>query len=1132
MERAIVDDPRLRPFGPRVLQAASGEQGLAMFVNDRPELVVTDLIMPGMDGFAFCRAVREAPFGQDVGLIVISGIYKDASLALSLEKDVRAAFLPKPFSRTDLVEAMLACLRIPGRPTVPMESSGPGPTTTPAPKLAPAPTPGPVLRAAAQPPPIPAGLPAGAAKDGTETLRFFPPSPSSRPMPGPSGTLAERGVPRLIFDLTDGCQTGTLALARGKVRKEIYVRDGKVVAADSNLRQEALGTLLCSKGIIDERQLAYLLAETKARGHKMGAVLIELGWLSPDEVLQCLASQARKRISDCLRWDQGSWTFAPGDTFGDRIIEHQLDVERIIFMALLRSATPEKLVGRFDQNGAREVTLTRRFDRHRASFEEVFGAEIPRVLAAGTSVGSLALRDDAHLVIAAIDTLLETGLAELSDPAREPQESLSPNPWQSSLSLEKLGTEIGKCIDAVRINEASDELFSHVPPTPTPAPEDEAGFSRMASEQDSGALDVGMRAITLAPEKDGTGGPGHDSPTQTLREAISRTLLTIRGKSLYDALGVSREAQTRDVLAACAAKATEFSPAGVAGLVLDSTDQARLDALRLAIDRAATVLANPQLRQNYDRTLRPASSTDADPLGAELAFGEAMRLFNADRVSESVPRFEAAVRARPDQALYHAYLGWSQVIAFGPEWAGPARDALKHALALDPDLAEAHLMLGRLAATENDAATARQHLQRSLELQPVQPDTLELLFQAYQRHSDPKGAEAFLRRLVAALGEQAQPLQRRVWRELANIYENQLGDRESARIAYDMTARLAPKDIDVLRKSAEMNAEDPARWREMASAIAAEWQIHPEDERAGARLLDLFLQQGRQDAARIAAAAMILRGLGNEKIARIASQEQPSPLPTKLPTDWASRVGYSGEFADIEEMIALLVESGVLPPTTSTEAGLEDGALVGPLQQPESFKVALRYVCGLLKVQEPTVLRHHVLLGNARMAHMQVPVLLCGPVLLKNPDPVELGFRLSRALALATSGRLAGCVRSGGQLRPYVMAALAEARGSLRIEGPEFQGARDAIAALDVAARTRIAEVSQQMARRYGAINLTAWAKGLIRMAARVSLVICGDLLRVGRAVVEEEGQAALEDLLAFAMSFDHLDFSEEIRPS
>jgi tetratricopeptide (TPR) repeat protein len=935
----------------------------------------------------------------------------------------------------------------------------------------------------------------------------------------------------LLFELTDGGQTGTLALARGKVRKEIYLRDGRVVAADSNLRQEALGTLLCSKGIIDERQLTYLLAETKARGHKMGAVLIELGWLSADEVLQCLAAQARKRISDCLRWDEGGWTFGPGDTFGDRIIEHELDVERIVFMGLLRSATPEKLVVRFDQNGACEVALTRRFDQHRPGFEGVFGAEIVAVLAAGTSVGSLALRDDAHLVVAAIDALLETGLAELRAPVGKAEESAVPNPWQASLSLENFDADVSTRIDAVRVDEAPDELFSRIPPAPPPASE-EAPFSRTVDAEDSGALDIGLRANTIAPENQGAGALGRDSPSEALRQAVVRTLLTIRGKNLYQALGVSRAASTKEILAACAAKAAEFSPAAVAGLVLSSADQAKLESLRSAIDRAATILANPQLRQDYDRSL-PSSPPDPDPLGAELYFGEAMSLFNADRVAESLPKFEAAVRARPDQALYHASLGWAQFVAFGPQFADPARDALNHALALDPDLAEAHAMLGQIAASEDDAASARRYLERSLELQPIQPDALELLLQAYQRLNDPKSAVAFLRRMVAALGEKALPLRRRVWQELANIYETQLDDRLSARIACDMTARLAPNDVGVLRKSAEMNAEDPTRWREMASAIAAEWQIHPEDARAGKRLVDLFLQRGRPDAAGVAAAAMVLRGLGDDEIAKLARESQAATsrrIATKLPPEWPGRIGYSAESADIEALIALLVESEVLPPITSTDVGLDNGAMLAPEQKPQPFQEALLYVCGLFGIQEPPLLRHQMLLGNARMAHMQTPVLVCGPMLLKQTDAVELRFRLCRALALATTGRLAGCVRSGGQLRPYFMAALATARGSLRFEGPEFEGALDAIAALDPPARTRIAEVSQQLACRYGAINLTAWAKGLPRIAARIALVVCGDLLRVGRASADEEGQAALDDLLAFALSFDHLDLSEQLR--
>jgi CheY-like chemotaxis protein/tetratricopeptide (TPR) repeat protein len=1160
MERAILDDARLRTLVPTVTQAASGEQGLAMFVNDRPQVVVTDLIMTGMDGFAFCRAVREAPFGRDIGLIVISGIYKDASLAASLYKDVRATFLAKPFSRTELVEAILACLGLPGRSAVSMVQSTPpplprtstplmagvpsentpGPIGTEPPHSAlppdvlgiqtPIPIPGPTLRTTSQHAagPVP---PAGPA-NGTETMRSFPPAGAGRAVPGPTGSLADRGVARLLFDLTDGCQTGTLALTRGKMRKEIYLREGRVVSSDSNLRQEALGTLLCAKGIIDDRQLAYLLAETKARGHKMGAVLIELGWLSPEEVLQCLAAQVRKRILDCLRWDDGTWTFVPGDTFGDRIIEHDLDIERLIFLGLLRTTTPEKLVTQFDQNGARTIELTRRFAKHRPGFEAVFGAEITQVLAAGASVGSLALRDDAHLVIAAIDALLEAGLLELGAPVIEPEEAAPSNPWQSSFSLERMGNEISKGIIIPR-PENPDEMFGHVRHHTAPAPIAQEGFSRLAESQDSGAMDVALRALTLAPEKEGDAlSPGRNSPSQVLRQAVMLAYLTIRGKSLYEALGVLPTAPTKEILATIAAKTHEFSPAAVAGIELSPADQTTLEALRAALDHAARILANPQLRQKYDQSLAPAAPTSADPLGAELAFGEALQLLRADKAREALPKFEEAVRGRPDQALYHAYLGWAEFLAFGPGRTGVAREALTQALALDPDLADAHTMLGRLAATENDAATARKHLERSLELSPDQPETVQLLLEAYQRVNDPKGAEIFLRGLVASLGEQAQSLRRHLWCELAKIYENQLGNRDSARIAYDMAARLAPNSLDILRKSAEMNAEDPTRWRESAHAVAAEWQLHPEDGQAGARLVGFFQEQGQLAAAKNAAAAMVLRGLGEEKIASLADQGRPSELGRiagKLPAGWPSRVGYTLEFADVEALVALLVDSGVLPPVTKADLGLEGESPIARDLQPEPFRQVLAYLCELFDMPEPPVLRHPALLGDARMAHLQPPVLLCGTMLLEQSDSVELGFRLSRAMALGSIGRLAASARSGGQLRPFFMAALATARGSLRFEGPTFETARNAIAALDAPTRARIADLSQRLVSKYGSINLTAWTKGLGLTAARMSLLVCGDLLRVGRAVADEGGQAALDDLLAFALSLEYLDFCAEL---
>jgi CheY-like chemotaxis protein len=288
MERLICTDERLAGLEPSVVHAASGQQGLAIFVDERPDLIITDLFMPAMDGFAFCRAVREAPFGKEVPIIVVSGVYKDPAQVQSLVDEVHGYFLPKPLRADDLMRTLLACF---GQPEPPPAASEEKPEDKPVPMK------------------------------GTLRMALAPVAEAACP-PNPigSGVLADRHVGCLIFDIAETNATGTLSLVRGKVRKDFYVRNGQVVAADSNLRQEALGTLLCAKGIIDEGQLNYLLSETKVRGHKMGAVLVELGWLSPDEVLQCLAAQARKRIADCLRWDEGDYSFTPGDTFGERVL--------------------------------------------------------------------------------------------------------------------------------------------------------------------------------------------------------------------------------------------------------------------------------------------------------------------------------------------------------------------------------------------------------------------------------------------------------------------------------------------------------------------------------------------------------------------------------------------------------------------------------------------------------------------------------------------------------------------------------------------------------------------------------------------------------------------------------------------
>jgi DNA-binding response OmpR family regulator len=63
----VDDDPSIRKFvqvnlearGHKVLTAANGEEAIRMAEKEKPELIILDIVMPEMDGFAVCRKIRE-----------------------------------------------------------------------------------------------------------------------------------------------------------------------------------------------------------------------------------------------------------------------------------------------------------------------------------------------------------------------------------------------------------------------------------------------------------------------------------------------------------------------------------------------------------------------------------------------------------------------------------------------------------------------------------------------------------------------------------------------------------------------------------------------------------------------------------------------------------------------------------------------------------------------------------------------------------------------------------------------------------------------------------------------------------------------------------------------------------------
>ncbi len=116
----IEDDPAvrmglargLRRAGYACLEAASGEAGLEMARARRPDLVLTDIQIPGKDGLVVLREFRSDPDLADVPAIVITG-HAAPDLVRTIES-LDARFLPKPFGTSTVLHEIGQLIGSPG----------------------------------------------------------------------------------------------------------------------------------------------------------------------------------------------------------------------------------------------------------------------------------------------------------------------------------------------------------------------------------------------------------------------------------------------------------------------------------------------------------------------------------------------------------------------------------------------------------------------------------------------------------------------------------------------------------------------------------------------------------------------------------------------------------------------------------------------------------------------------------------------------------------------------------------------------------------------------------------------------------------------------------------------------------
>jgi len=103
-------DAVLSPRGYRVIRATSGEQALELLPSSDVDLVLLDIVMPGIDGYEVCRRIRSAPETAFLPVVMITASgHQEKARAIEAGAD---DFVSKPFDQSELLARVASLARI------------------------------------------------------------------------------------------------------------------------------------------------------------------------------------------------------------------------------------------------------------------------------------------------------------------------------------------------------------------------------------------------------------------------------------------------------------------------------------------------------------------------------------------------------------------------------------------------------------------------------------------------------------------------------------------------------------------------------------------------------------------------------------------------------------------------------------------------------------------------------------------------------------------------------------------------------------------------------------------------------------------------------------------------------------
>jgi CheY-like chemotaxis protein len=88
-----------------VLEASNGEDAVNLSYAEQPDLVLMDILMPKLDGYTACYAIKNNELIKDIPVVMLTGVGHELNRQLSQEMGA-TAYITKPFNPEDLLDTV------------------------------------------------------------------------------------------------------------------------------------------------------------------------------------------------------------------------------------------------------------------------------------------------------------------------------------------------------------------------------------------------------------------------------------------------------------------------------------------------------------------------------------------------------------------------------------------------------------------------------------------------------------------------------------------------------------------------------------------------------------------------------------------------------------------------------------------------------------------------------------------------------------------------------------------------------------------------------------------------------------------------------------------------------------------